>query len=282
MRILDKANLAPSLGALGLDEDSLTKLRYAVAQPHGMILVTGPTGSGKTTTLYSVLKHLSKPEVNIITIEDPIEMVHEDFNQVAVRPQIDLTFSSALRTVLRQDPDIIMVGEIRDTETAEHAVQAALTGHLVLSTLHTNDAPSSITRLLDLGIPHFLITSTLIGILAQRLVRENCTHCIEEYAPTAEEALVLRMAHEKLHAYRFKRGKGCLHCRDTGYVGRTGIFEVLPMSEKIRRLITTQSGSLEIFKAAREEGMRTLREAGTEKVFRGITTLKEMVRVAGK
>jgi general secretion pathway protein E len=175
-----------------------------------------------------------------------------------------------------------MVGEIRDTETAEHAVQAALTGHLVLSTLHTNDASSSITRLLDLGIPHFLITTTLIGILAQRLVRENCTHCVEEYAPTPEEAAVLRMAHDKLQPYRFKRGKGCLHCRQTGYIGRTGVFEVLPLTEKIRRLISTQAGSLEIFKAGREEGMRTLREAAVEKVFRGITTITEMVRVTGK
>ncbi|PYQ47495.1 MAG: type II secretion system protein E [Acidobacteria bacterium] len=219
---------------------------------------------------------------NIITIEDPIEMVFEDFNQVAVRPQIEITFASALRTVLRQDPDIIMVGEIRDTETAENAVQAALTGHLVLSTLHTNDAPSSITRLLDLGVPHFLITSTLIGILAQRLVRENCSHCILEYEPTAEEAAALRMPLDKLQAYRFKKGKGCLHCRETGYIGRTGIFEVMPMSERIRRLVSTQAGSLEVFKAAREEGMRTLREAGIEKVFRGTTTTTEVVRVTGK
>ena len=210
-------------------------------------------------------------------------MVHEDFNQVAVRPQIDITFASALRTVLRQDPDIIMVGEIRDTETAENAVQAALTGHLVLSTLHTNDAPSSITRLLDLGVPHFLITSTLIGILAQRLVRENCTHCVEEYAPTAEEAALLRMPHEKLQQYRFKRGRGCLHCRETGYSGRIGIFEVLPMTEKIRapghgagRRRPRSS------RPAREEGMRTLREAAIEKVFRGVTTTTEMVRVTGK
>jgi general secretion pathway protein E len=201
---------------------------------------------------------------------------------VAVRPQIDVTFASTLRTVLRQDPDIIMVGEIRDVETAENAVQAALTGHLVISTLHTNDAPSSITRLMDLGIPHFLITSTLIGILAQRLVREICPQCSEAYEPTIEEAQVLRMEHEKLKPYRFRRGKGCLHCRDTGYTGRTGIFEVLPMTSKIRGLVTGQSGSLEIFKTAREEGMRTLREAAVEKVFRGVTTVTEMVRVTGK
>jgi general secretion pathway protein E len=282
LRIFDPDILLKGIDELGLSGHDLPKFYDFIARPTGIILVTGPTGSGKTTTLYSVLKYLSKPEVNIITIEDPIEMVFEDFNQVAVRPQIEITFSSALRTVLRQDPDIIMVGEIRDTETAEHAVQAALTGHLVLSTLHTNDAPSSITRLLDLGIPHFLITSTLIGILAQRLVRENCKFCVEEYPPTTEEAAVLRMSPEKLEPYRFKRGKGCLHCRQTGYIGRTGIFEVVPMSEKIRRLISGQASSLDIYKLAREEGMRTLREAAVEKVFRGITTVTEMVRVTGK
>jgi general secretion pathway protein E len=282
LRIFDPDILLKGIDELGLSGHDLPKFYDFIARPTGIILETGPTGSGKTTTLYSVLKYLSKPEVNIITIEDPIEMVFEDFNQVAVRPQIDITFAGALRTVLRQDPDIIMVGEIRDTETAEHAVQAALTGHLVLSTLHTNDAPSSITRLLDLGIPHFLITSTLIGILAQRLVRENCKYCVEEYPPTAEEAAVLRMSPEKLEPYRFKRGKGCLHCRQTGYIGRTGVFEVVPMSEKIRRLISGQASSLDIYKLAREEGMRTLREAAVEKVFRGITTVTEMVRVTGK
>jgi general secretion pathway protein E len=282
LRIFDPDILLKGIDELGLSSHDLPKFYDFIARPTGIILVTGPTGSGKTTTLYSVLKYLSKPEVNIVTIEDPIEMVFEDFNQVAVRPQIDVTFAAALRTVLRQDPDIIMVGEIRDIETAEHAVQAALTGHLVLSTLHTNDAPSSITRLLDLGIPHFLITTTLIGVLAQRLVREICTHCAEEYSPTPEEATVLRMPHDKLQQYRFKRGRGCLHCRETGYSGRTGIFEILPMTEKTRRLVASQAGSPEIFKAAREEGLRTLKEAGIEKVFRGVTTVTEMVRVTGK
>jgi len=282
LRIFDPDILLKGISELGLSGHDLPKFQDFIARPTGIILVTGPTGSGKTTTLYSTLKHLSKPEVNIVTIEDPIEMVFEDFNQVAVRTQIEITFASALRTVLRQDPDIIMVGEIRDTETAENAVQAALTGHLVLSTLHTNDAPSSITRLIDLGVPHFLITSTLIGILAQRLVRENCKHCIEEYSPTPEEAAALRMPHEKIVSYRFKRGKGCLHCRETGYSGRVGIYEVLPMSEKIRRLISTQASSLEIFKTAREEGLRTLKEAGIEKVFQGVTTVAEMVRVTGR
>jgi general secretion pathway protein E len=282
LRVFDPDVLLKGIDQLGFSAQDLPKFYDFISKPTGIILVTGPTGSGKTTTLYSVLKYLSKPEVNIVTIEDPIEMVYEDFNQVAVRPQIDITFSSALRTMLRQDPDIIMVGEIRDAETAENAVQAALTGHLVLSTLHTNDAPSSITRLLDLGIPHFLITSTIVGILAQRLVRETCPHCVEEYAPTVEEAAVLHMPMDKLSAYRFRRGRGCLHCRQTGYTGRMGVFEVLPMSERIRRLVATQAASPEIFKAAREEGMRTLREAAIEKVFRGTTTVTEMVRVTGR
>ena len=282
LRIFDPDILLKSIDELGLSPHDLPKFNEFIARPTGIILVTGPTGSGKTTTLYSVLKHLSKPEVNIVTIEDPIEMVFEDFNQVQIRPQIDVTFPSTLRTVLRQDPDIIMVGEIRDSETADHAVQAALTGHLVLSTLHTNDAPSSITRLLDLGVPHFLITSTLIGVVAQRLVRENCSRCSEEYAPDEAEAAAMKIPFEKLKPYRFRRGKGCLHCRETGYLGRTGIYEILPMTEKIRRLVSQQAGSLEIFKAAREEGLRTLKEAAIEKVFRGTTTTTEMARVTGK
>jgi general secretion pathway protein E len=282
LRIFDPDILLKSIDELGLSPHDAPKFQEFISRPTGIILVTGPTGSGKTTTLYSVLKHLSRPEVNIVTIEDPIEMVFEDFNQVQVRPVIDVTFASTLRTVLRQDPDIIMVGEIRDGDTADNAVQAALTGHLVLSTLHTNDAPSSITRLLDLGVPHFLITSTLIGVVAQRLVRENCLHCSEEYEPTEAEAAAMKIPFEKLRPYRFRRGKGCLHCRETGYLGRTGIYEILPMTEKIRRLVSQQAGSLEIFKAAREEGLRTLKEAAIEKVFRGTTTTTEMVRVTGK
>jgi type II secretory ATPase GspE/PulE/Tfp pilus assembly ATPase PilB-like protein len=282
LRIFDPDILLKSIDELGLSPHDAPKFQEFISRPTGIILVTGPTGSGKTTTLYSVLKHLSKPEVNIVTIEDPIEMVFEDFNQVQVRPVIDVTFASALRTALRQDPDIIMVGEIRDGETADNAVQAALTGHLVLSTLHTNDAPSSITRLLDLGVPHFLITSTLIGVVAQRLVRENCPYCSEEYEPTEAEAAAMKIPFDKLKPYRFRRGKGCLRCRETGYLGRTGIYEILPMTEKIRRLVSQQAGSLEIFKAAREEGLRTLKEAAIEKVFRGTTTTTEMVRVTGK
>jgi general secretion pathway protein E len=282
LRIFDPDILLNGIEEMGLSAHDLPKFYDFISHSHGILLVTGPTGSGKTTTLYSTLKHLSKPEVNIITIEDPIEMVYEDFNQVAVRPQIDVTFASALRTVLRQDPDIIMVGEIRDTETAEHAVQAALTGHLVLSTLHTNDAPSSITRLIDLEIPPFLISSTIIGVLAQRLVRVNCKSCSEPYPPTPEEAAVLRIAMEKLTNHRFKKGPGCLSCRQTGFSGRDGIFEVMPMSEALQALIGTRPGSTELFKLARKEGMRTLREAAIEKVFRGVTTVAELVRVTGQ
>jgi general secretion pathway protein E len=279
LRIFDPDVLLKSVDALGFGASDLPKFNEFLSRTHGIILVTGPTGSGKTTTLYSVLKQLSKPELNIITIEDPIEMVQEEFNQVAVKTAIDLTFANALRTVLRQDPDIIMVGEIRDQETAEHAVQAALTGHLVLSTLHTNDAPSSVTRLLDLGIPHFLILSTVVGIVAQRLVRVNCSHCVEMHTPTAEEALALGIPPDQLEAHKVRRGAGCLHCRQTGYAGRDGVFQVMPISERLRGLIAKQTNSVKLLEAAREEGMRTLREAAIEKVHQGITTVAEMVRV---
>jgi general secretion pathway protein E len=281
LRIFDPDILLKSIDQLGLAGNELVTVHEFLARTTGIILVTGPTGSGKTTTLYSALKYLAKPEVNIVTIEDPIEMVHEEFNQVAVRPQIDITFANALRTVLRQDPDIIMVGEIRDRETAEYAVQAALTGHLVLSTLHTNDAPSSITRLLDLGIPGFLITSTIIGILAQRLVRMNCSHCIEEYTPSVEEAVALGMPFEAISHRTLRRGRGCIQCRQTGYSGRDGIFEILQMTDTIRRLVAEHADSARLFAAARQEGMRTLREAGIDKVLQGVTTVGEMVRVAG-
>jgi len=282
LRIFDPDILLKGIDEMGLSSHDLPKFYDFISRSHGIMLVTGPTGSGKTTTLYSTLKHLSKPEVNIITIEDPIEMVYEDFNQVAVRPQIDVTFASALRTVLRQDPDIIMVGEIRDTETAEHAVQAALTGHLVLSTLHTNDAPSSITRLIDLEIPPFLISSTIVGVLAQRLVRVNCKSCAESYAPIQEEAEALRIPLEKLAGHRFRRGPGCLSCRQTGFSGRDGIFEVMPISDPLQLLINRRASSGDLFKQARKEGMRTLREAGIEKVVLGKTTVEEAIRVVGQ
>ena len=282
LRIFDPDILLKQVDKLGFSEVELPLFFNFLSRTHGIILVTGPTGSGKTTTLYSALKYLAKPEVNIITIEDPIEMVHEEFNQVAVRPQIDVTFANALRTVLRQDPDIIMVGEIRDTETAEYAVQAALTGHLVLSTLHTNDAPSSITRLLDLKVPGFLISSTVIGVLAQRLVRVICSHCAEEYVPTREEALAMGVPLDALASRPLRRGRGCLQCRQTGYSGRDGIFEILPITDAIRRLVAEHADSSKLFDAGRNAGMRTLREAAVEKVLNGTTTVSEMVRVTGK
>jgi len=281
LRIFDPDVFVKGIEQLGFSVQDFSIFREFLGRTHGIILVTGPTGSGKTTTLYSVLKHLAKPELNIITIEDPIEMVHDDFNQVAVRPQIDLTFANALRTVLRQDPDVIMVGEIRDPETAQYAVQAALTGHLVLSTLHTNDAPSSVTRLLDLGVPHFLILSTVIGIIAQRLVRVNCPRCKQPIEPTIEMSNALGLSIDELKQHRLMQGAGCLHCRQTGYMGRDGIFQIMPISEHVRGLIGRQSSSIELFDGARAEGMRTLREAAVEKVLQGDTTVSEMMRVAG-
>jgi general secretion pathway protein E len=281
LRIFDPDVLLKRVDQLGFAASELPMFHSFLSRTNGIILVTGPTGSGKTTTLYSALKFLAKPEVNIITIEDPIEMVHEEFNQVAVKPAIDVTFANALRTVLRQDPDVIMVGEIRDAETAQYAVQAALTGHLVLSTLHTNDAPSSITRLLDLKVPGFLITSTVIGILAQRLVRVICSHCSETCTPSIEEAAVLGLSPDTRAETRLRRGRGCLHCRQTGYSGRDGIFEILPITDAIRRLVTEQADSAKLFEAGRAAGMRTLREAAIEKVFQGVTTVSEMVRVTG-
>ncbi|MSO56074.1 MAG: type II/IV secretion system protein [Acidobacteria bacterium] len=282
LRIFDSDVLLKPVDALGFSTIDLPLFHGFLARTTGIILVTGPTGSGKTTTLYSALKFLAKPEVNIVTIEDPAEMVHEEFNQVAVRPAIDVTFAAALRTVLRQDLDIIMVGEIRDTETAEYAVQAALTGHLVLSRLHTNDAPSSITRLLDLKVSGFLITSTVIGILAQRLVRVISSHCAEDHALSPEEAMALGVPIEALSKQSLKRGRGCLHCRQTGYSGRDGIFEILRITDTIRRLVAKNADSVQLFEAGRAAGMRTLREAAVEKVFQSVTTVAEMVRVTGK
>jgi general secretion pathway protein E len=217
-----------------------------------------------------------------VTIEDPVELIHDDFNQVQIKPQIDVTFANAIRTVLRQDPDILMVGEIRDTETAEMAVQAALTGHLVFSTLHTNDAPSAITRLLDLEVPPFLIASTVIGVIAQRLVRTICPKCSENCTPAPEEAAALKMPIDKLTLYTFRRGRGCIHCRQTGYFGRSGIFEVMPISSPIRKLIVSRAESPEIIRVARQEDLRSLREAAIDKLVRGVTTVSEVIRVTGK
>ena len=282
LRIFDPDILLKSIEELGFSETDLPRFLPFLENREGIVLVTGPTGSGKTTTLYSVLKHLSKPEVNIVTIEDPIELVYDDFNQVQIRPDIDVTFANTIRTVLRQDPDIVMVGEIRDSETAEMAIQAALTGHLVFSTLHTNDAPSAVTRLLDLGAPPFLITSTLVGVIAQRLVRTLCPKCIEDVNPTEEDAFGLSVPFEKTRRLTFRQGQGCINCRQTGYLGRSGIYEIMPASRKIRKLIVSKAKSPEILKTAREEGMRTLREAAIQKLVKGDTTVSEVIRVTGR
>jgi general secretion pathway protein E len=279
MRILDPDILFQDLENLGFTLSDLVRYRQFVNMPHGIVLVCGPTGSGKSTTLYSTLKDLSCPEVNITTVEDPIEMVHEDFNQIAVQPLAGITFDSILRNILRQDPDIIMLGEMRDLETAANAVQAALTGHLVLSTLHTNDAPSAITRLLDLGVPFYLIKATLTGIVAQRLVKKICPDCRESYSMDASELTSLGLDVGKNGDVTLYRGKGCLKCRGTGYFGRSAIYEILPISEAIQCLISSESNIRKIRDVAREEGMITLRENAVKKLLDGTTTYQEVLKV---
>ncbi len=281
MRIFDPDMLIRDLASLGFGHDELELFEEFIGHPHGIVLVTGPTGSGKTTTLYSALKILAQPGVNVTTIEDPIEMVMPQLNQIAVHAKIGLTFAHALRTILRQDPDIIMVGEIRDIETADNAVQAALTGHLVLSTLHTNDAPSAITRLQDLGIPNFLLPSTLLGIMAQRLVRVICPRCKEDHLLGPEEMRILGYPPEKGTSLVAKRGKGCVYCRKTGYFGRTGIYEILKIDDVMRELIENKADSVTLRDKAIENGMVTLKQAALSKLERGITTFEEILRVTG-
>ena len=280
IRILDKASLTASIDQMGMDEATLGKFRKAIDAPHGMILVTGPTGSGKTTTLYSVLQELNSPLYNIVTVEDPIEYELVGVNQVAVRNDIGLDFASALRSILRQDPDIVMVGEIRDNETADIAVKAALTGHQVLSTLHTNDAAGAITRLDDMGIEPFLISSSVLMSCAQRLVRRVCTNCREEFIPEPEmfEKLGMQPSTETVFFY----GHGCDRCKQRGYLGRVAIIEALPVSESIRRLIIKRASAAVIKNQAVSEGMKTLRMIGVEKAKEGITTLEEIWRVTSE
>ncbi|UCG22007.1 MAG: type II/IV secretion system protein [Deltaproteobacteria bacterium] len=279
LRILDPDILLQDLEGLGFSSADLIKYRRLIEVPHGIVLITGPTGSGKTTTLYSSLRFLASEGNNITTIEDPIEMVHEQFNQIGVKPRINLTFANVLRHVLRQDPDIIMIGEMRDLETATNAIQAALTGHLVLSTLHTNDAPSAITRLIDLGVQPFLISSSLTGVAAQRLVRKICPHCEESYKVKVADLAPLNLGKDPETELELKMGKGCQQCRNTGYLGRSGIFEVLPMSEKVRHLTNRKSSLAELQKVALQEGMSTLQQSAVDKMLRGITTFEEVVRV---
>jgi len=281
MRILDSDVIFQDLENIGFSERDLAVYNGFLQEPHGIVLVTGPTGSGKSTTLYSTLKHIATPDKNIITVEDPVEMVHEEFNQIAVQPQVNVTFSTILRNILRQDPDIIMIGEIRDLETATHAVQAALTGHLVFSTLHTNDAVSSITRLLDLGVQPFLISSALLGAMAQRLVRRICPHCAEKFFISAEQLRGGNFPVSEQGDIELSRGQGCRNCRKTGYLGRCGIFEIFPMSDQLQSIVNDRKSEAELRKIAIAQGMTTLRQDAWEKVKNGITTYEEAIRVTG-
>ena len=280
MRIFNPDVLVRDFGELGFGDEDLKKWNGMIAKPHGIVLVTGPTGSGKTTTLYSTLKFLATPEVNVCTVEDPIEMVEPQFNQMQVQHNIGVDFSSGIRTLMRQDPDIIMVGEIRDLETAEMAIQAALTGHLVLSTLHTNDAPAAITRMLDLGVPSYLLNTTVLGVMAQRLVRVLCPQCKEKNVldDSAWEQLVAPWKAAKPETNYI--AKGCLECRMTGYVGRIGLYEIMVLNNEIRSLITEATDMDKLREQAYRGGVRPLRLSGALKVAAGVTTVDEVMKVA--
>ncbi|HET9404817.1 MAG TPA: GspE/PulE family protein [Burkholderiales bacterium] len=281
MRIFNPENLVKDYKALGFPDEDERKWTQMTSQPHGIILVTGPTGSGKTTTLYSTLKQLATPDVNVCTVEDPIEMIEPSFNQMQVQHSIGVDFASGIRTLMRQDPDIIMVGEIRDLETAEMAIQAALTGHLVLSTLHTNDSPSAVTRMLDLGVPPYLLQSTILGVMAQRLLRTLCPHCKEqrELEDSAWEHLVSPWKAPKPMGTTFTT-KGCLECRMTGYMGRVGIYETMMMTNELRKAITAETDLAALRDKAYQEGMKPLRLSGALKVAAGLTTIDEVLQTA--
>ena len=283
MRIFDPDVLVRDFSELGFGEDEVTTWRDMAAHPNGIILVTGPTGSGKTVTLYSTLKQLATPEVNVCTLEDPIEMIESTFNQVQVLPDIGMGFAEGIRALMRQDPDIIMVGEIRDLQTADMAIQAALTGHLVLSTLHTNDAPSAITRLIDLGVPPYLLAATVVGVMAQRLVRTLCPQCKQPGGMRAEDeaawsALVAPWKSKK--PAQLYHPVGCLDCRMTGYKGRIGIYEIMPLSAELKRLVATKAELDTLRQQAMREGVKSLRIAGARKVAAGLTTIEEVLKVA--
>jgi general secretion pathway protein E len=279
MRVFDPEIVSKSFEQLGFSNNEDAIWRSMVEQPHGIVLVTGPTGSGKTTTLYSTLRHLATPELNVCTVEDPIEMISPDLNQMQVQASIELDFAAAVRTLLRQDPDIIMIGEIRDLETAQMAIQASLTGHLVLSTLHTNDAPSAITRLLDLGVPYYLIQSTLTGVVAQRLVRKLCAHCKEPCEQNPDEWEGLTRGWSIPVPETVYRAVGCLECRNTGFMGRTGVYEMLRMSPSLRSLLSAQLNLARFTAAALADGMLPLRVSAAEQVAMGLTTVKEVLSV---
>jgi len=278
LRILDKSSIVLDIERLGFPEDILIGFNELIQRPHGIILVTGPTGSGKTTTLYCALGKINSPEKKIITVEDPVEYQLRGINQIQVKPSIGLTFANALRSIVRQDPDVILIGEIRDAETAEIAIHSALTGHLVLSTLHTNDAPSAITRLIDMGMEDYLLSSIIVGILAQRLVRVACPHCQFPFTPDPAVLKEMNLDGQKPENSKVVGVKGCEHCAHTGYWGRSGIFEFLKVTDEIQKLILGKKDSNIIKEAARKNGMRTLREDGWLKVKQGITTVSEVLR----
>ncbi len=282
MRILDKSNLTLDLNSFGFPEKALADFERAIRMPHGLILVTGPTGSGKTTTLYSVLSKLNTPTVNTMTAEDPVEYNFGGLNQVQVKDEVGLTFSAALKSFLRQDPDIIMIGEIRDLETGSIAVRAALTGHLVLSTLHTNSASATITRMVDMGIEKFLVSSSVNLVLAQRLLRKICKKCKVPVEIHPEALREVGLDPDKLQGHTFHHGSGCAECNNSGYKGRTGIYEVMPMSPKIREMVLDGKNTLEIEQTAVKEGMLTLRMDACEKFKAGITTIEEVLRITGE
>ena len=283
MRLLDRSTVLLDVTDLGFDERKLKDFNTLIHQPHGIMLVTGPTGSGKTTTLYAALSKLNSPDRNIITIEDPVEYQLPGIGQIHVNSKINMTFAAGLRSILRQDPDVIMVGEIRDFETAEIAVQASLTGHLVLSTIHTNDASSSITRMVDMGVEPFLVGSSVIGIMAQRLVRRLCSHCKEPYRPTDEEINELGARQETVFNNErpdtFYRAAGCIHCNERGYSGRSAIFELLMVNDALRQMILTNSNATVLKRKAMENGMFTLREDGVRNIYQGATSVDEVIRV---
>ena len=278
MRISSKLNLTRDIKELGLDQKEMATLQHMLAKPYGIMFVTGPTGSGKSTTLYTALSALKKEAVNIVTVEDPVEADLEGINQIQVNNKVDLTFASALRSILRQDPDIIMIGEIRDQETASIAVQASITGHLVVSTMHTNNAVGTLNRMADMGVARYLISDAIIGVIAQRLVRKLCPHCRKKRTATDKEKLILkRSLAEEVEIYE---PGGCKLCNNTGFFGRTGVFEIMEVNEEMRKLIADDATTEEMIAAAKKNGMHTLRENGIRYVLEGVTSIDEMLKAS--
>jgi type IV pilus assembly protein PilB len=279
MRLLDKGEFGFSLTTLGFTDENLSIFHKWIKRPYGITIVSGPTGSGKSTTLHAALKEIKNIENNIVTVEDPVEYRLDGITQIEAKEKIGLTFGKALRSVLRQDPDIVLIGEIRDEETADIAIKFSLTGHLVFTTLHANDAPSTITRLVDIGIPAYLVASSLNLVLAQRLVRKICSNCIEDYTPKKEELISAGITDEQAKEINFKKGKGCVHCDNTGYSGRTGIFEIIEVNSEVRKLIFAGENQDVIREAAIKNGMHSLHASGIDKMKLGITTINEVVKL---